>query len=356
MQTELVQQEVGGDQVADRFGHQKGRQPFLPKQMSALDLALGLWRRGIAQGDLVEPQRLGQVDQLLRPLAEKEAVLVHIQSHRQPYGFEGAAEEIQMSQERFPRIQTGSRDDPTTVVNRLKQMGGRHILSHPGMRGNVILPKLADGLGLPSSDGLRVIFPRRVRRGPVSQGPAANSRSINVNAQPPLGFRSDQAVGARGTTAQELVEECFKFGRGIRLVISARKAEAPRILPTLGDGAQVALPKAIELVAADLQFDGGRRGRQLAGANAGEQISDKRGTDTMGKLQFWLFISSILSQPPPMTKRLRARSVSMPKQTSCSRILVLLAHECHLLLAPRHPRARGPSGLTRLRRAVIVYA
>ncbi len=78
-------------------------------------------------------------------------------------------------------------------------------------------------------------------------------------------------------------------------MITARKPRRPVVLPTLGDGTQVAPPEAIKLIAADLQFGGGGRDGHVADANAGEEVSDKRRADTMGELCLVLFMSSILS-------------------------------------------------------------
>ena len=119
--------------------------------MEALDLALCLWRGSILEAHSIESQGCSQLRERVRSVGVEEAVVVHIQSQRQPVLQEGTREEVVVAQEHFSLIKARASDQAGTVVEDLDEMPFRFETRHKGMRRGVHLPQFANALPLPAT-------------------------------------------------------------------------------------------------------------------------------------------------------------------------------------------------------------
>jgi len=177
-----VQQRVGFGQGGDGVGRQQGGKAFLPELVTALDFSLGMRRRGKTQRDTVKAQAIGQRRMVVRHMSEEEAVEVDIEAQGQAGGLEGLTQEIQMSQERLPLGELGGDNNAAGIVHQMQE-GGLPILAHkPAMGRSIVLPKLADFLGLPAAPR-RPFAGRSLGGQVVLQGEAAHGSAVDLVAQ-----------------------------------------------------------------------------------------------------------------------------------------------------------------------------
>lgn len=80
----------------------------MPEVVAALDFALGLRSRGIAQGHAVEVKSLTQLGEGFRVVGVEKGVVIHVESQRQSVDLECAREEIEMSQKGFAVVEAGA--------------------------------------------------------------------------------------------------------------------------------------------------------------------------------------------------------------------------------------------------------
>ena len=86
-----------------------------------------------------------------------------------------------MSQERLPLVELGGHNDAAVIVHQMQQ-GGLPILAHkPAMGRSVVLPKLADFLGLPAAHR-QPFAGRSLGSQVVLQGEAAHGSAVKLVA------------------------------------------------------------------------------------------------------------------------------------------------------------------------------
>ena len=99
VEAEFFEQRVGGGQIGDGVGGEDRREAVLPVLMTALDLALGLWRGGVAEGDAVKVERGAELGESARDVGEKERMVIDVEREREAVGEEGGWEEVEMGGE-----------------------------------------------------------------------------------------------------------------------------------------------------------------------------------------------------------------------------------------------------------------
>ena len=104
-----VEPGVGPGERAYVFGGAEGGPAFLPVVMAALDFAFGLGGGRVVQGDAVEREGGPQLGAGVGIVGVEEGVEVHVAGQWPAVGLAGAGEEVEVSQQGFPRGRGGPR-------------------------------------------------------------------------------------------------------------------------------------------------------------------------------------------------------------------------------------------------------
>ncbi len=98
---------------------------------------------------------------------------------------------------------------------------------------------------------------------------------------------------------KEFAHECFGSGRPIRRVIAARMTWSPAMLLMSGSGTQVMGIKFVEAGSTQSEFFCGGRGGQFAAPKGGENFTNQRCAQAVGKLAIMFFIVAKMCQGQP---------------------------------------------------------
>ena len=180
---ELVQKLVGRSEFADLIGSQDRREAFLPVVMAAFDFAFGLGCWGIAQFDAIEVEGLAELGEGVGIMGVEEGMKVHIQGQGQAMGLEDAGEEIEVGQEGFAGIETGTSVEAGGVVEDVEQGLLVRAARQPGMRAGVVLPKRTVVASLPAFDGLARGFVAGIWGELIFDGPAADTGAVGFEVE-----------------------------------------------------------------------------------------------------------------------------------------------------------------------------
>jgi len=303
-----VQEWIGFGQGGNGVGSQQGRKAFLPELVTALDFSLGLRGWSKPQGDTVKAEGIGQLRMAAGQMREEEAVEIDIQAQGQAGGLEGLTQEVQMGQERLPLVELGGDNNAAVIVHQMQQ-GGLPILAHkPPMGGSIVLPKLADFLGLPAAHG-RAFAGRSLWRQVVLQGEAAHGSAVDLVAQAAQALRGDQAIRARRFGLEQPHDQILDGLGPSRASCAAGKLGRPLLGLALAHRFQVTVKELIEPSFGDLQFSGGLGGRAEAIAKLPQDIANERSAEALEELRYffsWKHDSRsgtthfILDSPPPI--------------------------------------------------------
>src|SRR5687767_4726028 len=99
MSLEFGNELVGRFQSGDVFAGKESRQSILPGLVVAFDFAFGLRSWGIAEGDTVKAQCIGQLGGT--GMGEEQGMVIDIDLQWQAVGDKGGGQQIQVSQEVF---------------------------------------------------------------------------------------------------------------------------------------------------------------------------------------------------------------------------------------------------------------
>jgi len=150
--TQVRQERIGGGGRGDDFGGEERGQAALPVLVLALDLALGLGRARVAQGDAIEVQGGPELRQGVGALGKEKTVAVHIEFERQAVFGEGGGEEVKVSEQIFTVINGGTGADARTVIEEVQQRIMFFVAGEPAMGRGVELPEGANFEALPAAD------------------------------------------------------------------------------------------------------------------------------------------------------------------------------------------------------------
>lgn len=278
------QERVGGGGRGDGFGGEEGGQAALPVLVLALDLALGLGRARVAQGDAVEVERGAELGQGVGALGKEEAVAVHIEFEGQAVFDEGGGQEVQVGQEVFGGIDGGAGADARAVIEQVQEGIMVFVAGEPAVGGGVELPERAGFEALPAAER-----GGRARGGDgmgelVGDGPAAHGGGIDLAAQAAVDFGGGAAIGRGGLGGEQFAQERLDAGGPGRRVIAAGSAGRPEGCRRAGGGAEIIGIEFVEAGAAQTELFGGAGGGNFVAAEGGEQFADQGGAEAMGEL------------------------------------------------------------------------
>jgi hypothetical protein len=281
---ELIEEVVGPDQFEDVVGGQEGDEAFLPVVVAAFDFAFGLRRWGIKQVDAVEVEGLAELGEGVGVVGVEEGMVVHIEDQGQTVGLEDAGEEIEVGQEGFARVEACVGIEARGVVEDVQQDLFVGASGQPGMRAGVILPEGAVVAGLPAFDGFAGGFVTGVGSELMCEGPAADAGAVSCEVEAAVEFTGRGAVGGGRFGGEEFGEQCGHFGGPVRVMIAARQTGRPDWDMALSAGEQVVGKEFIKACVRQSQFAGGGLSGELAGAMAGQEMTNERSGQTFDQL------------------------------------------------------------------------
>jgi len=227
-----------------------------------------------AQTDAVEVEGGGQLGVGFGQMGEEKAVVIDVKTEGQAGALEGQTEELQMGQKRFPFIEADNDHHAAVIVNQIEQGRLPLLADQPAVGRSVVLPELADLLGLPAAHGLARLGTGRDGQ-TVFQGKAPDGGAVQLEMEAAHHLGGDQAVGTRRPGFEQARDQ-GGGGRGPRLaMVAAGAARRPTVSLSPGAGAQIAGIDAVEAAAADRQFHRRADGLDLAGAKALADIADQ---------------------------------------------------------------------------------
>ncbi|TNC94765.1 MAG: hypothetical protein FD118_4209 [Rhodocyclaceae bacterium] len=287
--TQVRQERVGRRRCGDGFGGEERGQAALPVLVLALDLALGLGRARVAQGDAIEVQGGSELRQGVGALRKEKAVAVHIEFERQAMFGEGGGEEVKVSQEIFTVINGGASADARTVIEEIQQGIKFFVAGEPAMGRGVQLPERADFQALPAADRGGRARRRSGMRQLMGEGPAAHGGGIDLEAQTAVDFGGGAAIGGRRLGGEQFAQERLDASGPVRRVIAARGAGRPERHLRAREGVEIIGVELVEAGAAEAEFFGGDGGADFVAAERGEDFADQGSAETVGELTIMFF-------------------------------------------------------------------
>ena len=321
---ELLEEGVGGFEGEDVIGGEQGREAFWPVVVAALDPALGLGSGGVAQGDAVKVEGLAEsfrqapvrlrsgpepvewqdpepaegLGEGVRGVGEKEGMIIDVEGERETVGEEDAGEEIEVSQERLGRVQTGASVEAAGVVEDVEPFGPElmaegeglflQLAGEPGMRRGVVLPERAEVAGLPAADGPGGLFVAGVRSEVLRDGPAADTGAVGLEMETAQEFAGDGAVGGAWRGGKQAGGERDGVRGPVWMMIAARSTRLPGVRRTESTGAQILGTQLVNPGAAEAEFERESGGAKPARAKLGEEMADQVRRQAARQLRFFI--------------------------------------------------------------------
>ena len=287
--TQVRQERIGRGGRGDGFGGEERGQAALPVLVLALDLALGLGRARVAQGDAIKVQGGPELRQGIGALGKEKAVAVHIEFERQAVFGEGGGEEVKVSEEIFTVINGGPGADARTIIEEVQQGIMFFIAGEPAVGRGVELPERTDFEALPAADrggrarswgGMRQL---------VGDGPAAHRSRVNVETEAAVDFGGGAAIGRGWFRGEQFAQERLDAGGPDGRVIAARSAGRPERRLRARSGAEIIGVEFVEAGAAEAEFFGGDGSGDFVAAESGEEFADQGSAETVGELTIMFF-------------------------------------------------------------------
>ncbi len=183
-------------EIGDQFTGKVGWQPFLPKEMSSLDLAFCLGSGSKAEGDTVEVECLTQLGECLWVMGEEDAVVIDVEFQRQPILGKGTGQQIKVGQQRLPLIDFRCSENPTAIVDHVDHGEGLRTVREPAMGCCIQLPQLTNLTALPASHRSRRTVIRFGVGQTVLNSPATDLSSVELELAETKNFTGGKAVGS----------------------------------------------------------------------------------------------------------------------------------------------------------------
>ena len=279
MRHQLIQELVGTTEFEDVIGGQEGGQAFLPVVVAAFDFALGLGRGGVAEVHAIEVEGRAQLGKGVGVVGVEEGVVVHVERQGQTVGLEDAGQEVEVGQQGFLVVEAGAGIEAGGVVEEVEQdlfVGG---VGQPGVGAGIVLPEGAQIPGLPAFDRFRRLLVTGVGGQLVLERPAADAGAVGQELETAVEFAGTGAVGGRGLGGEERGEQGGDLRGPVGMVIAAGAARGPGLGLAVGAGVEVLGIELVEAAACEAQFRGSGWGVEMAGAKAGQKVTNEgRGT------------------------------------------------------------------------------
>lgn len=296
-----VAAQVGAERVGrlgrgDGFGGEEGRPAALPVWMLAFDLALGLGRAGVAQGDAVEVERGPELGEGVGALGKEQAVAVHIEFEGQAVFGEGGGEEVEVSQEVFALINLGPGADARAVIEQIEERIIFRVAGEPAVGRGVELPERAGLEALPAAQRGGRAWGREGMSQVVGEGPAPHGGGVELAAQTAMHFGGGAAVGRRWFGAEQLAQQRLGAGRPVWGVVPAGGSGRPAVLVVAGGGAEVVGVEFVEAGAAQAELIGGEDGGEFVATEGSEDFADQGSAEAVRELAVMFFIVARLGQ------------------------------------------------------------
>ena len=281
---ELVKQVVGPGEFDDLVGGQEGDEAFLPVVVAAFDFAFGLRGWGIEEVDAVEVEGRPELSEGVGVVGVKERMVIHVKNQGQTVGLEDAGEEVEVGQESFAVVEACAGIEARGVVEDVQQDLFVGASGQPGMRAGVILPEGTVVADLPAFDGFARGFVAGVGSELMCEGPAADAGAVGGEVEAAVEFTGSGAVGGGRFGGEEFGEQRGHFSGPVRVMITARQTGRPGLDVALSAGEQVVGKEFIKACVRQSQFAGGGLSGELAGAMAGQEMTNERSGQTFDQL------------------------------------------------------------------------
>lgn len=123
----------------------------------------------------------------LRRVSEEKAVVIDVEAQRQSVCLEDKARKLQMRQECLIAVKPGPDDNAAVIVKHVQKSWLPVLTVKPAMRRSIILPELADFLGLPTPNRFCFGF-RFLGSQAAANGKAAHGGTVGFESEPASQF------------------------------------------------------------------------------------------------------------------------------------------------------------------------
>ena len=141
MEAEFFEQRVGGRQIGDGVRGEDRREAVLPVLMTALDLALGLRRGGVAERDAVKVKRGTELGESAWDVGEKERMVIDVEREREAVSEEGRRQEIKVGEEIFALVEPCAGAQTAAIIEHIEQREEVLAVRKKTVRRGVELPE-----------------------------------------------------------------------------------------------------------------------------------------------------------------------------------------------------------------------
>lgn len=302
MATQVGDVRIGLGEIGDVFAGEKGGEPVLPELVFPFDFAFGLRRGGVAEGDAVEVEGLAELGQGVGGVGEEEGMEVHVEFQRQAVFEEGGGEEVVIGQEVFVLVEFGAGEEAAAIVEHVEHGEESFAGREPAVGRGIELPEFADLGALPAADGGGGLALGFGMGELIFAGPTADLSAVHFEIAEAQDFAGGEAVvGGRGGS-QTFAQEREDFGWPLRSMVAAGVAREPKGFLMVSASAQIIGVEFVETTAGEFEFGGRSVGVELLRAEAGQDVTDQRHGETMGKLLVF-FMGRSLAEAKPVVVR-----------------------------------------------------
>ena len=293
---QIGQEGVGGFGVGNGFGGEEGGQAALPVLVLPFDLALGLGRARVAQRDAIEVERGPELGQRVWALGKKQAVAIDIKFEGQTVLGEGGGQEVEVGEQIFAGINSGSGADARAVIQEVQKRIVSFISGEPAMGRGVELPEGADFQALPAAQRSGRTWGREWMVQVLCDGPATHGGGINEEAQPTMDFGGGAAIRGGRFGREQLAQERCGAVRPVGSVITPGGSRHPAVLVVVCDAPQIIAVEFVEAGAAQAELVRSGEGGDFIAAESGEDFTDQRSTQTVRELTIMFFIAARMAK------------------------------------------------------------
>jgi len=154
MESEFLEQGIGGFRGTDVLGGEEAGEAALPVEVLSLDLALGLWGSSVAKADAIEVEGGTELGEGVGTLGKEDAVAVDVEFERQAVFAKSRREEVEIGQKVFAVEDARAGGKPGAVVEQIEEgILTTMMMSEPSMGRGIELPESAHLEALPPAGG-----------------------------------------------------------------------------------------------------------------------------------------------------------------------------------------------------------
>lgn len=274
MMAQRVEVPIGFLKIGDFFAGEIGRQAALPELMFAFDFALGLRRGGVAQADVIEFECAAQLRERFGIVREEDAMVIHVELKRTTVLSKGGGQEIEVSEQQFTFVEFGTGKEAAAIIEHIEHGESGFGLRKPTVRRSIQLPEFADLGALPAAHRGENPFGRNRMGQSILQGPAADLGAIEFEGMQAQGFRSGEAVRARGFAGQAFFEQVQNRLRPRLGMIAAGSAGQPKVFLFFGASTPICSSQRVKTAGRKIKLAGCFGGAQRMLTETFEHMAD----------------------------------------------------------------------------------